>query len=140
MAGTLILMIPRNQQTSRDPTGQNHPNSALLLKDNQLEIQTSYLVQSSLFQWKNYSRSRSVNSDLGVVVPIGLVGMVSRSERKLSMLNGWDLGIRVREERDLRGVGCDHDEDQSGERDTVTILMSHGYCINFPVCYLRLTL
>jgi hypothetical protein len=76
MPGILILMILKSQQTSNDPTGPNHPNYEPLSKDNQLEIQTSYLVQSNLFQWKNYSRSRSVNSGLGVVVPIGLVGMV----------------------------------------------------------------
>ena len=132
MPGTLTLMIPRNQQTSNDPTGQSHPNSALLLKDNPLEIQTNYSVQSSLFQWKNCSRSKSANSGLGVVVLIGLVGMVSRRERKLSMLNGWDLGIRVRGEKGLLGVGCNwargnHDEGESG----VTILMSHGFCIIF---------
>jgi hypothetical protein len=131
MPGTLTLMTLKSQQTSRDPTGQNHPNSALLSKDKQLETQTSYSVLSSLFQWKSYSRSKSVNSGLGVVVPIGLVGMVLRRGRKLNMLNGWDLGIRVRGERDLLGVDCDHDENESGERGTVTILMSHGYCIIF---------
>jgi hypothetical protein len=107
MLGILILMILKSQQTSRDPTGQNHPNSAPPLRDNQLEIQTSYLVQSSLFQWKNCSRSRLVNSGLGVVVPIGLVEMVSQRERRLSMLNEWDLGIRVQGERDHLGVDCD---------------------------------
>jgi hypothetical protein len=58
-------------------------------------------------------------------VPIGLVGMVLRRGRKLNMLNGWDLGIRVRGERDLLGVDCDHDENESGERGTVTILAAY---------------
>jgi len=132
MPDTLILMIPRNRPTSNDPIGRNHPNSALLLKDNPLEIQTSYSVQSSLSRWKSCSRSRSANSGLGVVVPIGLVGMESRRGRKLSMLNGWDLGIRVRGEKGLLGVDCNwargnHDENERG----VTILMSHGFCIIF---------
>jgi hypothetical protein len=100
-------MIIKSQHTTNDPTGPNHPNSALLSKDNQLEIQTSYSAQSNLSPWKNCSRSRSVNSGLGVVVPIGLVGMVLQRERRLSMLNGWDLGIRVRGERDHLGVDCD---------------------------------
>jgi hypothetical protein len=131
MLGILILMILKSQQTSRDPTGPNHPNFALLSKDNQLEIQTSYLVQSSLFQWKNCSRSRLVNSGPGVVVPIGLVEMVSQRERRWSMLNGWDLEIRERGERDHLGVDCDLGRNESEERGTVTILMSHGYCIIF---------
>jgi hypothetical protein len=48
------------------------------------------------------------------------------------MLNGWDLGIRVRGERDHLGVDCDlgRNESERGE-GTVTILMSHGYCIIF---------
>jgi hypothetical protein len=113
MPGILILTILKSQQTSNDPIGQNHPNSALLSKDNRLEIQTSYSALSSLFRWKSCSRSRLVNSGLGVVVPIGLVGMVLRRERKLSMLNGWDLGIRVRGERDLLGVDCEHGRNES---------------------------
>jgi hypothetical protein len=56
------------------------------------------------------------------------------------MLNGWDLGIRVRGERDHLGVDCNHDEDQSEERgygnDTYVAWILH----NFPVCCLRLTL
>ena len=47
------------------------------------------------------------------------------------MLNGWDLGIRVREVRDHLGVDCDLGRNESEERGTVTILMSHGYCIIF---------
>jgi hypothetical protein len=107
MPGTLILMILKSQQTSRDPTGQSHPNSALLSKDKQLETQTSYSVQLSLSRWKSCSRSRLVNSGLGVVVPIGLVGMVLQRGKRWNMLNGWDLGIRVRGERDLLGVDCE---------------------------------
>jgi hypothetical protein len=40
-------------------------------------------------------------------VPIGQVGMVSRKGKRLSMLNGWDLGILVLGERDLLAVACE---------------------------------
>jgi len=65
-------------------------------------------------------------------VPTGQVGMESRRRKKWSMLNGWDSGIQVREGKGLLGVDYKH-----GVRvvrvvwnGTVTILMSHGYCIN----------
>lgn len=125
-------MIPRNQQTSSDPTGPSHPNYEQPSKDSQLEIQTSYSVPSNPSRWRNCSRSRSVNSGLGVVVPIGLVGMVSQRGKRSSMLSGWDSGVRVRGARVLLEVDCDwarvnYDEGESG----VTILMSHGYCMIF---------
>ena len=65
-------------------------------------------------------------------MPIGLVGMVLRRGKKSSMLNGWDSGVRVRGVRGILEVDCDwarvnYDEGESG----VTILMSHGYCMDF---------
>jgi hypothetical protein len=55
------------------------------------------------------------------------------------MLNGWDLGIRVRGERDHLGVDCDLGRNESERgygNDTYVAWILH----NFPVCCLRLTL
>jgi hypothetical protein len=126
-------MILRNPPISNDPIGLNRPSSELHSSDKLLETQTSSLDPSSRSRWKSFSRSRSASLGLGVVVPIGQVGMVSPRKKRSIMPKGWDLGIQVRGEKGLRVVGCDYDD--SGGMigyGTVTILMSHGYCINFP--------
>ena len=127
-------MILRNPPISNVQTGLNHPSFGPLLNDNRPETQMSYSAQSSQSRWKSSSKSKSVNSGLGAVVPIGAAGMVLRREKRSSMLNEWVSEIRVLGEKGLLGVDCNVMRWVWG---LVTILMSHGYCMLF--CFAKIS-